>query len=270
MAVVLILGSHVASSRVGGTLTNLTLALSPFEIEPIHVPTTLFGRHPGLGAPGGGAVEAALFAGMLAGIGDSGLFAGVDAVLTNYFASAGQVTIAAQAIDAVKAANPKAIVLIDPVMGDAPAGLYVNEAVAHAIASDLLPRADYLTPNLWELGALTGLPTTTLAQIRYAAASLGKPTLVTSYRAQRQIGCLLVDGDSATPSLSPEVSGAPKGTGDLLAALLLGHLLQGQVPVAAMAKAVAGVSAVIEASQQWKTSDLPIISAAKAAWQVGA
>jgi pyridoxine kinase len=266
MAVVLILGSHVASSRVGGTLANLALALSPFEIDPIHVPTTLLGRHPGLGVPGGGGVSDEIFAGMLEGVAAGGLFAGIDAVLTNYFASPAQVESAARAMDAVKAANPSAIVLVDPVMGDAPAGLYVAEAVAHAIVEKLVPRADYLTPNLWELGFIAGLPTDTLPQIKYAARSIGRPTLVTSVRTPEGIGAMFVDGDQAWLAVHDEVPQAPKGTGDLLASLFLGHLLQNQLPRTAMAKALAGVNVAVSASAAWKTSDLPIIACAQKAW----
>jgi pyridoxine kinase len=266
MAVVLILGSHVASSRVGGTLANLALALSPFEIDPIHVPTTLLGRHPGLGAPGGGGVADEIFAGMLEGVAAGGLFAGIDAVLTNYFASPAQVERAARAIDAVKAANPSAIIVVDPVMGDAPAGLYVSEAVAQAIVQQLVPRADYLTPNLWELGFVAGLPTDTLPQINYAARTIGRPTMVTSVRTPEGIGALFVDGDQAWLAVHEEVPQAPKGTGDLLASLFLGHLLQNQLPRIAMAKALAGVSVGVNASAAWKTSDLPIVACAQKAW----
>lgn len=266
MAIVLIIGSHVASSRVGGTLASLMLALSPFEIEPIHVPTTLLGRHPGLGAPGGGAVPVELFSGILEGIAAAGHFAGIDAVLTNYFASPTQIEIAARAIDAIKASNPKAFVVVDPVMGDAPDGLYVKEEVAVAIVSELLPRADYLTPNVWELGAMTGLPTQTLPQIRYVAQTLGKPTLVTSVRQDERIGGLFVDGAKATLALHNCVEVVPKGTGDALATFFLGHLLAGELPSVAMGKALGGVSALVQDAVAWGSSDLPIIASAARAW----
>jgi pyridoxine kinase len=266
MAVVLILGSHVASSRVGGTLANLALALSPFEIEPIHVPTTLLGRHPGWGSPGGGAVPDTLFAGMLEGIAANGLFAGIDAVLTNYFASPAQIEIAARAIDAIKAANPKALVVVDPVMGDAPAGLYVGQDIATAFGEHLVPRADYLTPNLWELGFMTGLPTQTLSQVRYAARTLGKATLVTSVCASDGIGAMLVDGERVSLVTHAKAKMALKGTGDLVAALFLGHLVSGALPLHAMAKAIAGVSSIVEAAISWSTGDLPIVAHAATAW----
>ena len=57
MPLALILSSHVAASRVGGSAQ--ALALAPFGIDPVVVPTVLFGRHPGWGAPGGAAVGVA-------------------------------------------------------------------------------------------------------------------------------------------------------------------------------------------------------------------
>jgi pyridoxine kinase len=267
MAVVLIIGSHVASSRVGGTLVNLALALSPFEIEPVHVPTTLMGRHPGWGAPGGGAVPDALFSGMLEGIAANGLFAGIDAVLTNYFATSAQIEIAARAIDAIKAANPRAIVLVDPVMGDMPAGLYINKDNAAALGEHLVPRADFLTPNLWELGYMTGLPVQTLSQISYAAQTLARPTLVTSVSTDKGIGAMLVDGSESWLGLHHEVKAAPKGTGDLVAALFLGHVLNGEIPRLAMGRAMAGISLLVQASADWVTSDLPIVGKVQDAWR---
>ncbi len=266
MANLLILGSHVASSRVGGGLANLALALSPYEIEPIFVPTTLMGRHPGWGPPGGGGVPDTLFDGMLEGIAANGLFARIDGVLTNYFASQAQIKSAGRAIDAIKAANPKAIILVDPVMGDAPGGLYISEANAAALRGELVPRGDYLTPNLWELGYLTGLPTNTLPEIVFAAATLGRPTVVTSVRTDAGLGGLLVDGREAWLATHPEAKTVPKGTGDLVAALFLGHLVQGLLPPIATAKALAGVNGVVEAAVIWGTSDLPIVGAAGVAW----
>jgi pyridoxine kinase len=266
MPLVLILGSHVAGSRVGGTLASLALALSPFAIDPVHVPTTLLGRHPGWGAPGGGAVSDDMFAGMLEGIAANGLFALVDGVITDYFATPTQVQIAARAIAAVKTANPRAIVLVDPVMGDAPGGRYVSEAVCAAIGEHLLPCADYLTPNLWELGYMTGLPVETPDQVRFAARTLGKPTLVTSVPNSNSIGAMLVDAGQSWRVAHDRIEDVPKGTGDLVAALFMGHLINGNMPCDAMAKALKGVSELLKAGAQWGSAELPIVAGAGRAW----
>lgn len=266
MSLLLILGSHVAGSRVGGTLASLTLAVSPYQIDPVHVPTTLLGRHPGWGPPGGGPVPAEVFAGMLEGIAANGLFALVDAVLTDYLASPEQISVAARAIDSVKAANPRALVLVDPVMGDAPGGLYVAPDVAEALMTHLVPRADYLTPNLWELGYLTGTSPLGLDAIAQAAASLGKPCLVSSVMVDDQIGGLLVDGASRWLATHPCLDHPPKGTGDLMATLFLAYLLQARPAPDAMAAALAGVSHVVACAQAWRAPELPIIAAGPQAW----
>ena len=63
MPVALILSSHVAGSGVGGGLQ--VAELSRLGFRTALVPTVLFGRHPGLGPPGGGAVSDAVFAGQV-------------------------------------------------------------------------------------------------------------------------------------------------------------------------------------------------------------
>ena len=63
---VLILSSFVASSGVGGFAQSLVL--SALGHEPVLAPTVLFGRHPGLGPPGGAAVAADVFEGVLEGV----------------------------------------------------------------------------------------------------------------------------------------------------------------------------------------------------------
>ena len=74
MAGVLILSSFVAASAVGGGAQ--AAALAALEIEAILVPTVLFGRHPGLGPPGGGAVAIEIVEGMLEGVAGTGAFTG--------------------------------------------------------------------------------------------------------------------------------------------------------------------------------------------------
>src|SRR5215469_2626576 len=117
MARVLILSSYVAASRVGGGAQ--ALALARLGIEPILIPTVLFGRHPGHGAPGGEAVAPEVFEAMLGGVEAQGDFGRLDAVITGHFSSAEQVAIAAEAATRVKRAAPAARLIVDPIMGDA-------------------------------------------------------------------------------------------------------------------------------------------------------
>jgi pyridoxine kinase len=179
MPFALILSSYVAASRVGGMAQ--VLALEPFGIDTALVPTVLFGRHPGWGAPGGAPVDAVVMVGVLEGIEAQGLFALTDAVITGYFSTPGQVQVAVDAIARVRAAQPRTRVVVDPVLGDEGRGLYVKAEVAAAIRDGLVPLADLITPNRFELGWLTGEATPDTAGDALALARrLERATLVSS------------------------------------------------------------------------------------------
>ena len=264
MPLALILSSHVASSRVGGFVQ--ALALAQLKVDPVVVPTVLFGRHPGWGAPGGGATPPELFQGMLDGVEANGLFGAADVVLTGYFPDAAHVTAAARAIDAIRAADrsgayaPKARIIVDPVMGDEGRGLYVSAEVAEAIASELVPRADLVTPNAWELERLTGAPVRGPADARAGSRLLGRPVLVSSVVHGSEIGVVYADSHEAWYAAHTRLAQVPKGSGDLLAALFAAALVEDQPMSYALARAVGGVLETITAAQAWGASELPVVA----------
>ena len=239
--VVLILSSFVAASAVGGGAQ--VVALAKRGVAAVLVPTVLYGRHPGLGAPGGGAVELAVFEGMLEGVEADGVFARASAVITGYFNTESQVAAVARTIDRVRAVNPGVRVIVDPIMGDAGKGLYVGEAVAVAIAADLVPRADLVASNAWELERLTGD-----ADPLAGARKLGRPVLVSSIDLGTQIGVIYADGNEAWLAAHARVAGSVNGAGDLLTALFTAALLSGSAPREALE---AAVSAVAESLAAW-------------------
>ena len=234
------------------------LALSRLGIEPILAPTVQFGRHPGWGAPGGKPVEADTMAAMLQGIEAQGVFGRLDAVITGYFASVDQVAIAARTLDTVRAASPGARLVVDPVMGDVGKGLYVREDVAGAIAADLVPRADLIAPNAWELARLTGLPVDDVKSAVKAARTLAASVLVSSVPAGDQIGVVYVDTRGALLATHPRARQAPNGTGDLLTALFTAARIKGQPSRKALSSAVGGLAEAVTAAGE--AQELPIES----------
>lgn len=265
MPLTLIASSFVAASRVGGG--GQQYALAPFKIDPVLVPTVLFGRHPGKGAPGGGAVEPEVFAGALeAALTDIAL-SDADALIAGYFASAEQVEATARAIDAIRARPERTaisgrfVVVVDPIMGDEGAGLYVWPEVADAIVEHLLPRADWLTPNLWELERLTGVRATTPAEAAEAARRLPCPALVTSVPAgEGEIGVVAVQGERAMLFAHPILPGVPRGTGDLVAAVFTAALIEGADGFAAAERAVRAVAEAAQACVEWGATELPLVA----------
>ena len=263
MALALVLSSHVAASRVGGGAQ--VLALAQFRIDAMLAPTVLYGRHPGWGPPGGAPVPPETIAGVLDGIEANGLYAHTDLVITGYFASTGQVEAAARAIDGVRAAprdrgGRAPVILVDPTIGDAPKGLYVPEDVAQAVISELIPRADIVAPNAWELQRMTGVPVRDPGQALEAARQLDRPVVVSSIRHGEEIGVIYADRDEAWLAAHPRAASAPKGTGDLLSALFGAALLDGLTKSYALARAVGGLVETIAAAEAAGQAELPIVT----------
>jgi pyridoxine kinase len=267
MTVALILSSYVAASRVGGMAQ--ALALAALGIEPVLAPTTLFGRHPGRGAPGGGPVSDEQFEAVLAGIEADGALARTGLLITGYFASVGQVRAAARAIDAARTAG-QARIVVDPVMGDN-GRLYVHEAVAEAVAAELIPRADLVAPNAWELERLSGVTIGDAPGAMRAARALGRPVLVSSVPAGAEIGVVYADETQAWLATHSRAAKAPNGVGDLLTALFAAALIEDLAINQALARAVGGVAEAVAAAGESGLDELPIVAmGARLGWPTAA
>jgi pyridoxine kinase len=269
MPMVLIISSHVAGSQVGASAQ--AAALVQFRVDTMIVPTVLYGRHPGWGAPGGAPVPGEMVEGMLDGIEANGLFGLTDVVITGYFASAAQVRAAAQAIDAVRAAprrgpfpplSSKPTVIVDPTMGDAGKGLYVPVEVAEAIAAELVPRADLVACNAWELQRLTDADCGGPEAAVRAARLLNKGVLVSSVYRENEIGVVYADREEAWLAVHAKAERAPNGTGDLLTALYAASIIEGQTLSYGLARAVGGVAETVAAANLWNAPELPIVGMA--------
>lgn len=264
MPLALILSSHVAGSRVGGLAQALVLAR--LGVDPAPAPTVLFGRHPGWGAPGGAAVEPSVFAAVIEGVEANGLFGLADAVIAGYFASAEQVEIAAAAIDRARAADRtgafsgRCLVLVDPIMGDEDGGLYVKPEVADAIERELVPRADWLTPNAWELARLSGRPASSPERAVAAARDLGRPVLATSIACgEGRIGLVLAGDDEAVLFSHPRLERVPHGTGDLVTAVFTAGLIRHGDALEAAGHAARCAAETVRAAVDWGSPELPLV-----------
>lgn len=256
MKTVLVISSFVASSRVGATVS--AFCLRRLGVETIVLPTTLMGRHPGWGAPGGGTAETAQIEDMWQAIRKQGLH--FDAVLTGYMGHVDHAALSARIVHEVKQDNPEAIILVDPVMGDEGA-LYIPEDRAMMIKSQLVPLANILTPNAWELSYLTGKESETAPAIARTARDWSADTdiLVTSVPVGEDIGALLVTPEEASLVQHKKFDKVPHGGGDALAATYLAHILLGLSPRQALEFSVASIFEVMSAAMKLDAGELPIV-----------
>ena len=172
--------------------------------------------------------DARAFATMLEAMISGGRAANVAGIVSGYLANAEETEAVAALVETVKAARPEALYLCDPVIGDA-GKLYVAETLAVAIREKLLPLADIATPNAFECAWLAGSDGADHDLAALARALPPPDVLVTSVPAMMRghIGNLLVSARDAILFEHPMFETPAKGTGDLLAALLLARRLKG-------------------------------------------
>lgn len=256
---VLSLQSQVLHGHVGNSAALLPLAVQGIELWA--APAAILAHHPGHGPPAALIVapEAAeAWAGALARLPE---WHALPGLLTGWLGRAGMAEAAKRIVGTWRAANPAGLYLCDPVLGD-DGGLYVPADLAEAIGRDLLPLADIITPNLFELGYLVGWKIATVADAIRAADELRrrmrpdglKLAVVTSLPPRAgKVEALAVNDQGAWLCEMPDLGQGnpmqvPKGAGDTFAALLLARLLRGKSAKKALAFAMGGVYAALEAA----------------------
>lgn len=224
---VIVVNSLVSRGSVGGRASLFALERLGFPV--IFVPTVLLPWHPGHG-PGTRAVPPDGLSSDVARCIDNATPGGV---LSGYFGNSYQI---AGLIGLVERARRfgRPLYLCDPVLGDA-GRFYVHYQTYNSIRDDLLPCADIVTPNRFELAFLAGRDyrrITDNADLVDAARSLDRPEVVvtSAFAAGGETANLLVTPDRAEMIAHRALDKAPHGTGDLLAALYFGHRLDGAAP----------------------------------------
>lgn len=253
MKTVLSIQSQVVGARVGNSVA--AFAMERLGVRVLQAPTTLLGRRPDHGPPGGGPIPAETLAALFDGLAADGALAEIDAVLTGYLGTADQVGVILDTIGRIKTANPKAIFVCDPVLGDE-GKLFVNDAIADAMLNGLAPHADWLTPNAFELGLITNRTVDSLNTARDAAKRVGKPVLCSSIRTALGMGNLLSQSTGDWFCETARLPRAPKGTGDLLSALFVGRRVRGDAPAIALEGATGSVYDIIVRSIAAESEDL--------------
>jgi pyridoxine kinase len=228
----LVITSQVVRGGISGR--GLVFALERLGHPVWFLPTILLPWHPGHGKGTRIAADPEAFASIAADLANSPKLSEIGGILTGYLGHPEQGEPIRDLVRAVKRLNPEAPYLCDPVIGDRLNGeagaLYVPEATASAIRDELVPLADIVTPNCYELSWLTGREVTTELQALSAARCLGNErVMVTSAPALRRnaIANLLAGPRGAVAAEHALVPNSPHGTGDLIAGLLLSRHLDG-------------------------------------------
>ncbi|MBN8728261.1 MAG: pyridoxine/pyridoxal/pyridoxamine kinase [Xanthomonadales bacterium] len=255
--------SQVVYGHVGNSAAVPVLQRAGLRVAP--VPSVLLSNTPHYATIHGGVVPEEWFGGFLDDLDARGATRSLRLVQVGYLGSAAQAARLARWIERRLEARPSLAVQVDPVIGDHDHGIYVDPALVEGWRT-LLPLADGLTPNGFELAHLAGgMPDDIDAVVAAARRLLNGRTrwvVVTSAApAQWREGRMLVavvTREWAEIIEHARVDAVPKGTGDYFAAMLATRLLAGRPLVEAARAAGEAVVAALEATRDAACAELLI------------
>ena len=245
---ILSIQSEVVHGHVGQGAARLALERQGHEVWAI--PTVLLSNHAAWPHVEGQPLEPDRLKRLVDGLAANGWLAQCDAVLSGYLGGPEQAEIIGEAVSRVKQANPNAIYCLDPVIGD-DGRAYVRPGIAEAMARTLLPLADIVTPNAFELTQLSGLAIRDREEARHAIGRLGRPLVVATSipGGTDRIGVLAERRSEGWFASTPRLDDVPKGAGDLFAALFLSARLSGADLSDALCRSTASVFHILFASR---------------------
>lgn len=246
---ILMISSYVAHDPVGLTATSPPLLSAGIDV--VGLPTVVLSNHPIRAHIAGITLDPRLVGDMVRALTDNGWLASFDAIFSGYLPSIQHVEIVAEAVTRLRAAKPEAAYICDPIFGDDPSGLYIDEGSARGIRDLLMPMADIMTPNRFELSWLSGTDVKSPAEAVTAVASLRRPIVAgTSIPdGPTSLATVLIAEKRAFIGRVEKWADVPHGTGDVFAGCLTAKLLHGEAPETALAYALGGVRRALEVSR---------------------
>lgn len=271
---VLSIQSHVAYGYAGNKAAVFPMQKLGIEVSPIY--TVQLSNHTQYDVFRGAFFSPEDIKSIIDGMKANNFLKKHDAVLSGYI---GDVNVAKVIVDTVvdlKKANPNAIYCCDPVFGD----IYDHEDVGHIFASKdhpkmfidkLLPIADIITPNLFELATLTETTINNYDDIKMACNTLIQKTgkqdqiiIVTSTSFNKaKTGIAVYQNGRLDYLESPKYKVQPKvsGSGDITAAMFLSYILNGEALSTALRNITTCLDGIFKTTHELDTDELALIQA---------
>ncbi|WP_285042181.1 pyridoxal kinase PdxY [Plantibacter sp. LMC-P-059a] len=264
---ILSIQSAVAYGHVGNSAAVFPLQRIGVEVIPVN--TVNFSNHTGYGAWRGPLISPEQVGEVITGVEERGAFPQIDVVLSGYQGGVGIGDVIVDAVQRVKAANPDALYACDPVMGNAKSGCFVAPDIPVLLRDRVVPNADIITPNQFELGFLTGTEPgsleSTLASVELARAMGPSVVLVTSVerpdRDPETIEMLVVDDAGRWIVQTPLLPFKANGSGDVTAALFAAHYGETRDAKLALERTASSVFDLVELTYRSGQRELQLVEA---------
>ncbi len=264
---ILSIQSAVAYGHVGNSAAVFPLQRIGVEVLPVY--TVNFSNHTGYGAWRGPLIAPDDVRAVITGIEERGVLGQIDAVLSGYQGSEGIGDVIVDAVARVKAANPDAVYACDPVMGNAKSGCFVAPAIPDLLRDRVVPVADIITPNQFELGLLTDIEIKTVADAHRAVEALRdagpRVVLVTSLETEETpadaIDLMAADGEGSWRVRTPRLDVSINGAGDAIAALFFTHYLRDRSAASALSKAASSIYGLLRRTKEAGSREILTVAA---------
>ena len=261
--------SHVVFGHAGNSAAVFPMQRVGVKVWPLN--TVQFSNHTQYGQWTGEVLAPAQIPALVEGIATIGELGNCDAVLSGYLGSAEQGRAILSGVARIKAANPRALYLCDPVMGHPEKGCIVPAEVSEFLVEEALTTADVLCPNQLELDSFCGRRAESLQDCVSMARSLlvrGPKAILVKHlaypgRSVEDFEMLLVTADGSWLIRRPLLAFArqPVGVGDLTSGLFLARLLLGDDWVTAFEFTAAAVHEVLLETQACASYELELVRA---------
>src|SRR5439155_17724320 len=140
--------SQVVHGNVGNSAA--AYAMQAEGVNVAAVPTTLLSNHPRYPTLRGRVLDAELVADLLRGVEERDLVDEAAVLVTGYLGSPDNAVVIADFVERALSRNSKLVYLCDPVIGD-DGRVYVADGILDVLRHRLLPAANLITPNQFEL-----------------------------------------------------------------------------------------------------------------------
>jgi pyridoxine kinase len=262
---ILSIQSSVAYGHVGNSAAVFPLQRLGHEVWPVY--TVHFSNHTGYGAWRGPLLAADDVREVITGIEERGVLGQVDAVLSGYQGGQDIGEVILDAVARVKKANPAATYTCDPVMGNAKSGCFVHPEIPVLLRERVVPQADLITPNQFELGYLTGTEPgdleSTLDSVDAARAMGPVTVLVTSVERpdaeESTLEMLAATPDGAWLVSTPRLPLKANGSGDVTAALFTAHYRSAGDAADALARTASSVWDLLRTTHESGERELQLV-----------
>jgi pyridoxine kinase len=262
---VLSIQSHVVYGYAGNTAAVFPLQRLGREVWAIN--TVEFSNHTGYGSWRGKVLGAELVSDLVLGLEERGVLNRCEAVLSGYLGDAATSLAIINAVKKVRSKNPNALYCCDPVMGDVGRGFYVKPDIPGMFKNELVPLADIVCPNVFELEALTDVTIKNFNDALKAINILHEMgpsiVLVTSFRENpEELSMIASNKENICKITTPLLPlGSVAGTGDMTASVFLSRYLETKDLCKTLELCTASIFGILQTS--CKTSDKNIITELK-------